>query len=68
MVTGSHLPGVFGAVAPILYSCGFVVVGGLILVEDFGVPAPGGTVLIAASLYAGAGRLNVVLVQRLRGG
>jgi membrane protein DedA with SNARE-associated domain len=32
------------------------------MIEDFGVPVPGETVLIAASLYAGAGRLNVVAV------
>jgi len=32
-------------------------------VEDFGVPVPGETILIAAAaLYAGAGRLNIVLV------
>ncbi|MGI8449585.1 MAG: DedA family protein [Streptosporangiaceae bacterium] len=30
--------------------------------EDFGVPVPGETILIAAALYAGAGRLNIVLV------
>ena len=30
--------------------------------EDFGVPAPGETILIAAAVYAGAGQLNIVLV------
>jgi membrane protein DedA with SNARE-associated domain len=34
----------------------------LVLLEDFGVPVPGETILIAASVYAGAGRLNVVTV------
>jgi membrane protein DedA with SNARE-associated domain len=33
-----------------------------VLLEDFGVPVPGETILIAASIYAGAGRLNVVAV------
>ena len=56
------LPGVFGAVAPLLDNYGYLAVGGLILVEDFGVPAPGETILIAAALYAGAGRLNIVAV------
>ena len=32
------------------------------MIEDFGVPIPGETILIAASVYAGAGRLNVVMV------
>jgi membrane protein DedA with SNARE-associated domain len=32
------------------------------MIEDFGIPVPGETVLIAASVYAGAGRLNVVAV------
>jgi membrane protein DedA with SNARE-associated domain len=34
----------------------------LVLLEDFGVPVPGETILIAGSVYAGAGRLNVVTV------
>lgn len=32
------------------------------LLEDFGVPVPGETTLILGAVYAGAGRLNVVLV------
>ncbi|MEV6012619.1 DedA family protein [Streptomyces sp. NPDC051976] len=56
------LPGVLGDLAPVLDHWGYWAVGGLILVEDFGVPAPGETVLIAAALYAGAGRLNIVAV------
>lgn len=60
-----HLPGVFGTLAPVLNSYGYLAVGGLILVEDFGVPAPGETVLIAAAAYAGAGQLNIELVGLL---
>ncbi|MBM9509662.1 DedA family protein [Actinacidiphila acididurans] len=56
------LPGVLGDLAPILNHWGYLAVGGLILVEDFGVPAPGETILIAAALYAGAGQLNIVAV------
>jgi membrane protein DedA with SNARE-associated domain len=56
------LPGIFGTLAPILNDYGYFAVGGLVLVEDFGIPVPGETILIAASLYAGAGRLNVVAV------
>ena len=54
------LPGFLAALAPILNNYGYLAVGGLILVEDFGVPSPGETVLIAAAVYAGAGRLSVV--------
>jgi membrane protein DedA with SNARE-associated domain len=36
-----------------------------VLLEDFGVPVPGETVLILAAVYAGAGRLNIVLVGLL---
>lgn len=32
------------------------------LLEDFGVPAPGETVLITAAFFAGLGQLNIVLV------
>jgi membrane protein DedA with SNARE-associated domain len=56
------LPGIFGALAPVLDSYGYVAVGGLLFVEDFGVPAPGETILIAAAVYAGAGQLNIVAV------
>ena len=58
----AQLPGIFGTLAPLLDSYGYLAVGGLLLVEDFGVPAPGETILIAAAVYAGAGQLNIVLV------
>ncbi|GGV64595.1 DedA family protein [Streptomyces thermoviolaceus] len=56
------LPGPFEHLAPLLTSYGYWAVGGVVLVEDFGVPAPGETILIAAGVYAGAGELNVVAV------
>jgi len=56
------LPGIFGTVEPILINYGYLAVAALVMIEDFGIPVPGETVLIAASLFAGAGRLNVVLV------
>ena len=58
----AQLPGIFGTLAPLLDSYGYLAVGGLLFVEDFGVPAPGETILIAAAVYAGAGQLNIVLV------
>ncbi|MGW1003003.1 DedA family protein [Streptomyces sp. NPDC002520] len=59
------LPGVLGDIAPILDHWGYWAVGGLIFLEDFGVPAPGETILIAAAVYAGAGQLNIVAVIAL---
>jgi membrane protein DedA with SNARE-associated domain len=56
------LPGFLNAIAPVLQHYGLVAIGLLILVEDFGVPAPGETILIAGSVYAGAGHLNIVAV------
>jgi membrane protein DedA with SNARE-associated domain len=57
-----QLPGFLQALAPLLDHWGYAAVAFLLFVEDFGVPAPGETVLIAASVYAGAGRLNIVTV------
>jgi membrane protein DedA with SNARE-associated domain len=56
------LPGFLGSLAGPLNQFGYWAVLFLVLVEDFGIPVPGETVLIAASVYAGAGRLNVVVV------
>jgi membrane protein DedA with SNARE-associated domain len=60
-----HLPGVLHALEPTLNHYGYLAVVGLVLLEDFGVPVPGETTLILAAVYAGAGRLNVVLVGLL---
>jgi membrane protein DedA with SNARE-associated domain len=59
------MPGIFNSFAPLLKNWGYLAVGGLVLVEDFGVPVPGETVLIAASIYAGNGNLNVVGVAAI---
>jgi membrane protein DedA with SNARE-associated domain len=61
-VSPPPLPGVFAHLAPLLDHYGYLAVGGLVLVEDFGVPVPGETILIAAAVYAGAGQLNVLAV------
>jgi membrane protein DedA with SNARE-associated domain len=61
-MTGPPLPGVLGSLAPLLDHWGYLAIGGLVLLEDFGIPVPGETVLIAGAVYAGAGRLNVVAV------
>ncbi|MFD2415598.1 DedA family protein [Amycolatopsis pigmentata] len=56
------MPGLLGNLEPVLDHYGYLAIAGLILLEDFGVPAPGETVLIAGAVYAGAGRLNVAAV------
>jgi membrane protein DedA with SNARE-associated domain len=58
----SPLPGFLASLAPVLNQYGYLAVGGLIMLEDFGIPLPGETILIAAAVYAGAGRLNIVIV------
>ena len=60
--TNQHLPGVLQSIAPTLDHYGYLAVLALVFVEDFGVPVPGETVLIAGAIYAGSGRLNIALV------
>jgi membrane protein DedA with SNARE-associated domain len=57
-----HLPGFLSSLAGPLDHFGYWAVLLFVMIEDFGVPVPGETILIAASVYAGAGRLNVVAV------
>ncbi|MFI9808740.1 DedA family protein [Streptomyces sp. NPDC052301] len=59
------LPGPLAHLAPLLGHYGYWAVGALVFVEDFGVPAPGETILLAAGVYAGAGRLNIVAVAAI---
>ena len=60
-----HLPGILHGLEPTLNQFGYLAVIGLVLIEDFGVPVPDETVLILAAVYAGTGRLNIVLVALL---
>src|SRR6266571_1029388 len=62
-MSAQPLPGLLAHLAPVLDHYGYLAVGGFITLEDFGVPAPGETVLIAAAVYAGAGRLNIAAVS-----
>jgi membrane protein DedA with SNARE-associated domain len=59
-MSASPLPGILGTVAPVLDNYGYLAVAGLVMVENFGVPAPGETILVAAAVYAGTGRLSIV--------
>ena len=60
--TTVQLPGILAHLGPTLDHYGYFAVGGFIFLEDFGVPVPGETILLAAAVYAGAGVLNPVLV------
>jgi membrane protein DedA with SNARE-associated domain len=57
-----RLPGFLSSLAGPLNHFGYWAVLLFVMVEDFGIPVPGETILIAASVYAGTGRLNVILV------
>jgi membrane protein DedA with SNARE-associated domain len=61
-VTQPHLPGLLSGVGHLVAHWGYPAVGLFVLLEDFGVPVPGETVLVVSAVYAGAGRLNVVAV------
>lgn len=54
------LPGFLNALSGTLQHYGLWAIGLLITLEDFGVPVPGETILIAGAIYAGVGRLNIV--------
>ncbi|MYW14733.1 DedA family protein, partial [Streptomyces sp. SID2955] len=56
------LPGPLAHLEPLLGHYGYWAVGAVVFVEDFGVPAPGETILLAAGVYAGAGRLDITAV------
>lgn len=62
MSHATQLPGFVSALQPMIHHYGYFAVGGLIMLEDFGVPTPGETILIAASVFAGLGQLNIFLV------
>ncbi len=56
------LPGFLAPLGSPLEHYGLWAVALFVLVEDFGIPVPGETVLIAAAVFAGSGRLNIVAV------
>lgn len=60
-----ELPGVFASLVPILTSHGYLAVFGFLFIESFGAPVPGQTMLMAAGVFAGAGKLNVAVVALL---
>lgn len=59
---GPVLPGVLGSLAPLLDRYGYLAVAALIMLEGFGIPTPGQTILIVGAVYAGSGHLNIISV------
>lgn len=57
-----HLPSFVNTLAPYVHKHGYLGVGLLVFLEDFGVPVPGETILITAAVFAGIGDLNIFLV------
>jgi membrane protein DedA with SNARE-associated domain len=62
MADPHQLPGALHALQGPLDHYGLLAVAGFVLLEDFGVPVPGETILILAAVYAGSGRLSIWLV------
>lgn len=57
-----NAPSYIKALAPLIHQYGYLAVGGMLFLEDFGILVPGETVLLAAAFYAGFGQLNIILV------
>jgi membrane protein DedA with SNARE-associated domain len=57
------LPGPLAHLAPLLQHDGYGAVFLLVLLDNMLIPVPGQTILIAAAVYAGAGRLNIVALM-----
>ncbi len=56
---GHPLPGPLAHLAPLLDRYGYAAVALLVLAEGVGIPTPAVTILVAASVYAGAGHLDL---------
>jgi membrane protein DedA with SNARE-associated domain len=64
-IAPEHLPGGLHSLEPALNHYGYFAIAGLVLLEDFGMPVPGETILVLGAIYAGTGRLNVLTVSVL---
>jgi membrane protein DedA with SNARE-associated domain len=62
MAAAPVLPGILQTLGPVLDRYGYLAVGGFVFLEDFGVPVPGETILVAAAVYAGTGHLSIAWV------
>jgi membrane protein DedA with SNARE-associated domain len=62
MISTEHLPSSIQALAPTVNHYGYFAVGGLLLLENLGLPVPGETVLIASAVFCAFGKLNIIAV------
>ena len=63
-MSAPQLPGVFATLAPVLDHYGYLVVGGTLFIQNLGWPVSlGQSMFIAGAVYAGAGRLNIVVLS-----
>jgi membrane protein DedA with SNARE-associated domain len=56
-----NLPSIITTLGPVIHHYGYAAIGLFVLLENFGIPVPGETILIASAIYAGAGELNIFL-------
>jgi membrane protein DedA with SNARE-associated domain len=57
-----QLPGFLNSLAPAITHYGVWAIVLFVFLEDFGVPVPGETILIAGAVFAGTGQPNIVMV------
>ena len=57
-----NAPSYIKALVPLINQYGYLAVGGMLFLEDFGILVPGETVLLTAAFFAGFGQLNIILV------
>ncbi|MGW3045758.1 DedA family protein, partial [Kitasatospora sp. NPDC001159] len=62
------LPGALAGLAPLLDHYGYLAVALLVLLDNCGIPVPGQTILVLASVYAGAGHLDFAAVLLIAAG
>lgn len=60
--SAQHLPVLIQAIAPYIEKYGYLAIAVGVTIEDFGVPSPGETLLIAGAVFAGLGKLNLIVV------
>ncbi|MGW1172850.1 DedA family protein [Kitasatospora sp. NPDC002543] len=56
------LPGALAGLTPLLDHYGYLAVAVLVLLDNCGIPVPGQTILVLASVYAGTGHLDFAAV------
>ncbi|MBV2153046.1 DedA family protein [Kitasatospora sp. SUK 42] len=62
------LPGALAGLAPLLDHYGYLAVALLVLLDNCGIPVPGQTILVLASVYAGSGHLDFAAVLLIAAG